>query len=274
MISEERQERGRFTLVWALLLSVVLHAMLLPLLLWMGGVDIRIVPRRPPERELVVASTAIRIEKRPIPQPRARTARPSVSRPRSQPVRPQSAQPQRAQPVRTPSARHELARNAPTAPPQPKLQKRTEAHQKPSLEEQIAQQERAFSQEVARLNARNDPLSIATPAPQRPASYRRTFFDVPGHRQRTTVQALLIPLSHWYTNGLSCYYTRYVAQFGNGGSEDGVIPWPVCYPESEDRMAHPPYPHNLPIPVPQPGYVLPTNTYLTPLLRAVYNLRG
>lgn len=270
MISVEREERGRYTLLWALLLSAALHAMLLPLAFWLTQRNLPIVARRPPDRELVVASTAIRIEKRSIPQPRAPVPRPSLSRPRPQRHPLQS---ERTRPARAPSAPRELARNATNASPQPKLQKPNDPSPTPSLQQQLAQQERMFSEEVAQLNERDNPLGITTPGPKAPASYRRTYFDSPGHRQRDTVQALLIPLSHWETNGLSCYYTRYVAQFTSGATEDGEIPWPVCYPESDDRMAHPSYPHTLPIPIPQPGYVLPAGTYLTPLLRAVYNLR-
>jgi hypothetical protein len=81
-------------------------------------------------------------------------------------------------------------------------------------------------------------------------------------------------MRHWRANDMSCYYVRYIAQFTSGGSEDGVIPWPVCYPLNDDVMINPPYPHDLPIPVPQRDYVLPPGTYLTPLLRSIYDRRS
>jgi hypothetical protein len=263
MISEARdEERGRHNLLWALLLSVALHATLLPLAFWLAGLQLPMLAPPQPRRELVISSTAVRIEKRTVPQPRsARTQRKRATLPHE------------AKTARPASLPHELAREEPTAPPQPKPSKPRRVHEPPSLQQQLEEQEQTFSQEVARLNQRNNPLSIASPAAQSPSSYHRSYFDVPGRHQRDAVQAVLIPLSHWNAHGLSCYYTRYVAQFTNGGNEDGTIPWPVCYPENDDRMIHPPFPHALPIPVPQPDYVLPAGTYLTPLLRAVYNLR-
>jgi len=107
-----------------------------------------------------------------------------------------------------------------------------------------------------------------------PAAYRRTFFDVPGHRDIDAVAVQLIPLRHWFQGVNSCYYTRYVAQYTRGGNEEGTIPWPVCYPINDDRIAHPPFVHDVPVPVPPPGYVLPPGTYLTPLLARIYAFRN
>lgn len=276
MISEERDEgRGRYNLLWALLLSAALHATLLPLAFWTVGMKLPFLAPKPPEREQVVASTAVRIERRAVPQPRAPVPRPQV-RPQPRP-RPQPKPQPRSQvaPAARPSAPpRELARNAPTASPQPTPQKGLANSVQGALERQIAQEQEQFSREAERLNQHNRPLSIATSAAQPPTTYHRAYFDTPGRTQRNVVQAVLIPISHWSTGNLSCYYTHYVAQYANGGNEEGTIPWPVCYPANDDRMIHPPYPHSLPIPVPQPDYVLPAGTYLTPLLRSVYNLRG
>ncbi len=82
---------------------------------------------------------------------------------------------------------------------------------------------------------------------------------------------MLTPLKHWLAGDLSCYYAQYDAQFSGGGSEQGVIPWPVCYPRNADAMIHPAYPHDLPVPFPPPGYVLPAGKYLTPLLEGLYD---
>jgi hypothetical protein len=277
MISEERDdERGRHNLLWALLLSAALHATLLPLAFWGAAMKLPLLAAKPPQREEVIASTAIRIERRTVPQPLA-VPRPQP-RPQPQPKPRPQPRPQprpRVAPAARPSvAPRELARNAPTASPQPTPQKGRANSLQQALEQQIAQEEQQFSQEAARLNQRNQPLSIVTAAPRSPSTYRRTYFDTPGRTQRDVVQAVLIPINHWFSGSLSCYYTHYIAQFTNGGHEEGTIPWPVCYAATDDRMIHPPYPHSLPIPVPQPDYVLPAGTYLTPLLREVYNLRG
>ena len=263
MLSVEREEgpRGR-PLLWATVLSVVIHALLIPIAAWIGSITLPIVMPTPRERETVVASTAVRIERRPVPQPRVRARPPAVpSHPRTPP--------QLAQPQRPPAARpHELAREVPSAAPQPTRQELK--RNPPSLAQQIAQQERAFSQEVAQLRARDNPLSLATKAPAPPAAYHRTYFDLPGHREVDAVEVQLIPLRRWYTAAAVCYDARYVAQYMHGGNEEGVIPWPVCYPIDDDKIAHPAFVHNVPMPIPPPGYVLPPGTYLTPLLARIY----
>jgi hypothetical protein len=277
MISEERDdERGRYNLLWALLLSAALHATLLPLAFWATAMKLPFLAPKPPQREEVVSSTAIRIERRTVPQPLAMPRPQARPQPQAKPRPVPRPQPRhRVAPAARPSAPpRELARNAPTASPQPTPKKGRPNSYESALEQKIAQDQQQFSQEAARLNQRNQPLSIVTAAPHSSSTYRRTYFDTPGRTARDVVQAVLIPINHWATGNLSCYYTHYVAQFTNGGHEEGTIPWPVCYPATDDRMIHPPYPHSLPIPVPQPDYVLPAGTYLTPLLREVYNLRG
>jgi hypothetical protein len=272
MISEERdQRRGAKNLLWAFLASILIHALVLPAAFWSWSRSV-LISQQPPRREWVVSSTAVRIEHRTVPQRRSAPAppqpRPVLPQPQPVPPRPQ----RQPQPIAAAPARPEIARSAPTAPPQP--EKRVERTAQPSLESQLQRQERTFSQEVARLREQNNPLSIAEPREPPAAAFRRTYFDVPGHAHRNQVEALLIPMRHWYANDMSCYYVRYVAQFTLGGGEDGVIPWPVCYPANDDAMANPPYPHDLPIPVPQRDYVLPSGIYLTPLLRSIYDRRS
>jgi len=264
MISEERDdERRSKNLLWALLASILIHALVLPAAFWQWSRSLA-ESARPLDREWVVSSTAVRIERRAVPRPPALPR--AVTPPQRLSMVPSEGGVTRALP------RPELAKPAPTAPPQPTAQpERTSA---PSFEQQLAQQQQTFSQEVARLHAQDNPLSIAPKTQQAASAWRRTYFDVPGHRHRNEVEALLIPLRHWYARDMSCYYVHYVAQFTEGGSEDGVIPWPVCYPANDDAMANPPYPHDLPIPVPQRDYVLPSGTYLSPLLRSIYDRRS
>ena len=268
MISQERDERprARLLLLWATFFSLLIHALLIPLSAWLSLLHLPpIAPAQ--QRETVVASTAVRIERRPVPQPRA--VQPPHPLPPQRQTQPQVAQ--RAVPQAVP--RHELARQLPQATPQPPPQ-RVPPTQAPTLQQQIDRQERTFSQEIAQLRSRNNPLSIATKPPQPPAAYHRTYFDVPGHRDMDAVQVQVIPLRHWYEGQTICYYTRYVAQYTQGGNEEGTIPWPVCYPVDEDRIAHPPFVHNIPVPFPPPGYVLPPGTYLTPLLARIYAIRS
>lgn len=69
---------------------------------------------------------------------------------------------------------------------------------------------------------------------------------------------------------MSCYYVHYYAQYSGGGSEEGNIPWPLCYPVDHDAMLPLDRSHRLPIPSPPVGYVLPAGTTLAPLLHAIY----
>jgi hypothetical protein len=264
MITEEREDRrGAQTLFWAFVASVLIHALLVPALFWTWAKNVALAPQAP--REWVIASTAVRIERRTVPRPLARPAAPPPQRQ----VPTQTAAQQPAPPA---AARRELAHAAPTAPPQ--APERPTARPAPqSLAQQLAQQEQQFAQEVARLNRGDNPLSIAPQSHESPSTYRRTYFDVPGHTAREAVQAILFPLRHWRSGQAICYYVRYVAQFETGSNEQGVIPWPVCYPAGADAIAHPSYPHSVPMPVPQPDYVLPPGTYLTPLLQSIYNAR-
>jgi hypothetical protein len=267
MISQERDERPRGRLLfWATLLSIAIHALLVPLAAWLGAVGLTPVAAKPSERETIVASTAVRIERRPVPQPRLRALPP----PRPAQT---AAQPHVARRPSLPVRQAELARESPSAAPQPTPQE-VKRGEPSSLQEQIAQAQRSFSQEIAQLRARDNPLSLATNAPAPAAAYRRTYFDVPGHRDVDAVQVQLIPLRHWYSSSTICYYTRYVAQYTHGGSEEGTIPWPICYPVNDDRIAHPPFVHDVPIPIPPPDYVLPPGTYLTPLLARIYAKRA
>jgi hypothetical protein len=135
---------------------------------------------------------------------------------------------------------------------------------------QIAAEQQAFQKTIDRLRKSNSPLSIATIAPRPPASYHRSAFDTPGVAKNVRFQAVLIPIQHWMTDSASCYYTSYTEQSSAGTSEDGTIPWPVCYPKGSDILARCPLGCRAPIPYPPPGYVLPPNTYLAPFLLAIY----
>jgi outer membrane biosynthesis protein TonB len=264
MISEEHEEPNSRAWIWAIPLSALLHAFALPLALLAFASKLVFAPAPRPESEQVVATTAVRIERRPSPRSQGAPAQPAGQPvPQQAESRPAQPQPQTA-PGTTPTPQ---PTPEPTkAPPVPRKQRST------PLQQQIATQQQTFQKEVARLRQRNQPLSIATVAPEPPASYHRSAFDVAGTRTRESAQALLFPTRHWMEGGMSCYYTRYVAQFSDGGTEDGVVPWPVCYAPADDRFAKFPNAAGvpLPIPYPPPGYVLPPGTYLSPFLKRIY----
>ncbi len=263
MISEERPDaHGARRWAWPLLLSLLVHGIAIPWILWRADARLVAIHRSAQRPELILSSTALRIERRPVPQRQAVAAAPPAPAAVVPPRRTV-----RARRPAPPPRRHELARIVPHAPAQPSAP----PHPAPAARlPALAVQQRAFAREVAWLQRQDRTLSIATSAPQRPAAFHRSAFDAPGMLARQNTQALLTPIQHWFTGGLSCYYTRYVAEFSDGASERGVIPWPVCYPRDDDRIAALPFPHALPIPYPQPGYVLPPGTFLTPFLRSIY----
>jgi hypothetical protein len=271
MISGRRGERERGPLFWAFVASLLLHALLAPLYgrTWF----VRLMQPKPPQREMVTASTAVRIEREPVPVPRTVASNRAATATKAAPAQ-RAAQPVRPAPQPA-TPRHELARELPQTTPQPQP---TADHPagvpaqpaKTDFQQQLTAQEQRFAQEAQQFRSQNNPLSLAPQKHQLAATFHRSYFDVPGHVDKQPVEMELIPLKHWYTGATICYYARYVAQFATGAGEDGTIPWPVCYPVNDDRIANPPYVHDVPLPLPPSGYVLPSGTYLTPLLARIY----
>jgi outer membrane biosynthesis protein TonB len=276
MISEEQEEpssRRARQWAWAIPLSILLHAVLVPLALVIFEPKLVFAPQAHKETELVVATTSIRIEQRPVPRRYSPQSQAQVGQIAPQPrPRPRQAQPN-ALPEATPTPQ-------PTPKPVPSSSTTPLPSVKPSiapkkrpaepLQEQIASEEQAFQKTVDQLHKSENPLSIATIAPHAPASYHRSAFDAPGESKNVHQQMVLVPIQHWNTGPMSCYYTSYTEQSSTGTSEDGLVPWPVCYPRGDDILARCPMGCRAPIPYPPPGYVLPANTYLSPFLLAIY----
>jgi hypothetical protein len=275
MISGRRDDRERGPLLWAFVASILLHALLAPFYGWTWIV--RLAPSKPAQKEMVVASTAVRIERQTIPLPRGVTAYRAATAARA--VQPQRAvQPERPEPQPA-TPRHELARQLPEATPQAQPTTdhppgRPAQAEQATLQQQLATQEQRFAREAEQFRSQNNPLSLAPTKHQISEAFHRSYFDAPGHVQDQAVQIQLIPLRHWYAGTTICYYARYVAQFATGAGEDGTIPWPVCYPVNDDRIANPPYVHDVPLPLPPAGFALPAGTYLTPLLAHIYASRA
>lgn len=263
---EQRNERGAFVL--SLLASLVLNLAVWMLAIWGAGVQLKLPITEIKEPELIVSSSSIRIEHRTVPQPvsaHAKAVRPQPKAAAAHPVIQHA-------PVPVPQARPtEIARIVPHASPQPHPARARSAST--SLQQQLAQQEQMFAREAQSLNAARSPLSVATSGPVAPSSKQISWLDTSGRaEQRETVEALLEPLPghHWIADGMSCYYVHYFAQYGGGGTEEGNIPWPLCYPVGHDAMLPLDRSHRLPIPKPPAGYVLPPGTTLQPLLDAIY----
>ncbi len=272
IFSDDTPDRSRRTLALSLVASTAFNLALWMLAAAIAGWSLKIPLRvKQHEREFVVSSTSLRIERRTVPRPIHHVAPPQ---PQKQALQPQHASPQAAaapaRAVRRAAPPRELAREVPQAPPQP--QHRPRPAKASSLQAQLAREEREFAREAQTLRESRAPLSIATITPQQPSTFRRTLLDESGGRPRESIDAILVPLpgKHWLANGLSCYYVHYYATYSTGGSEDGNIPWPVCYPAAHDAMLPLNRVHQLPIPEPPVGYVLPPGTALGPLLNAIY----
>ncbi len=266
MITErdDNPRNDRAPLAWSLLVSVLLNLLIWSLVTGRFGIFLRNLRRDEQPKEFVISSSALQIEPKTVPQPRAQPARPQAVQPPAQPAQTRHAIPQpQAQPT-------ELAHIVPKAPPQPRTARTV---QRPAtLAEQLAQQQVQFTREAQRMDQRNSPISIATPRHFKPSTFQRTYMDMYGKKSQENVMALLTPLpgEHWYANGMSCYYVHYDAQFSGGGTEDGDIPWPVCYPAAHDAMLPLDRPHALPVPAPPIGFRLPPNATLGPLMRDIY----
>ncbi|HEY5258757.1 MAG TPA: hypothetical protein VIJ12_10325 [Candidatus Baltobacteraceae bacterium] len=249
----------RRVLPWALLLALLLHAALVPWLVWLFVLNHFVPPiMRQPQRLSIQTSTATVTARKNRPMP-------------LHPAKPHPVVPQHiAHAKPAPPPPHELSqniRNAPHVVQQP---------HHPSLGEQLAAQEQQFAREAQQLHAADNPLSIATSVPN-PTSIHRGYFDSPANQERASgFMAILSSTQQWFVGNLSCHYAHYSTQFNAGGTEEGDIPWPVCYPRDHDLMTiQSTYRHtiSLPVPVPQPGYVLPPGMYITPFLRDIYNQR-
>jgi hypothetical protein len=261
---EQRDERRAFAL--ALIASAGINLAVWMFAVWGYSLQFKSVAIEPKEREFIVSSTSIRIDRRTIPRPQHPIQR---TQPVARPSLMQRAQlPEKTAPVKPQPRPTEIARIVRNAPPQPPPGKPT--RQTAVLAEQLAQQEQAFAREAQKLNSSRAPLSIATNSPLAASASRQAQMDISGRNERESVEAVLEPLKHWYANGMSCYYAHYYAQYAGGGSEDGTIPWPICYPVAHDAMLPLDRSHRLPIPEPPIGYVLPAGTTLAPLLEAIY----
>jgi hypothetical protein len=255
MVSSRQRDNGRRSLSASFILSVLLHATLLPLLLWLLA---RSYVHFSPPPSQIASSTAIELERRVAP-----VHNPSVV---PHPHVAQQPQPRPVQAALPPP--RELARLRPNSPAQPPERSRVE-----SAGQDLAAQERTFAAEAQRLHEESNPLAVATAAANA-SSYQRTMIDASGkYESQERTYAWLTPMHHWFDGAMSCYYVHYVMSTNQGGGEDGNIPWPICYPRNDDRMLPLNRPHMLPIPIPPAGYVVSADTYLTPFLREIYDQR-
>jgi hypothetical protein len=235
-------------MVWSTLASAALHLTVLSLLF---AALARIVGSLHDAREQVSETTAISIEAPVKPKPAPRRH----ERPRPVKTRPAPPAP----------SRHELAKprlDAPAQVPQPPRRIAV-----PSL----ARDRTSFANEVAQLNARNDPHAMPTVDPASAESASKTYaFDTSRSNESSAHgNGIITPMQSWQERGMDCYYARYEYTYASGASEEGRIPWPVCYDPASDPFHKPPHP--MPFPLPPVGYTLPPGTDMPPLEKQVYD---
>lgn len=235
-------------MLWSALASAVVHLIVLTLLFY--AVAHVFTPRG--AKEIVTQTTSIAIEppkKQPTPAPApARAARAVVHH--------ESALPARA-------PRRELAKEVTVrAPALP--------HRSPTVPSRFVRDEAGFAKEVAQLNKQNDPRAIPTIDPgSRESSTKSYVFAIPSSLQSGDHgNGVIRPTQGWHENGRDCYYGRYDFTYPDGAMEYGDIVWPFCYDPASDPFKLPP--HQIPFPLPLPGYKLPPNTQLPPIEKSVY----
>jgi hypothetical protein len=273
MISEPDYENlrtlqhDRTAQVWSLAVSVFLNLLVWMLVSWHGFMHmVGAKDAQKPEQMIVMNSSQLEI-RQPQPQYALPERHAATAQSKEQPLK----KPEHAaekQPVPKPEAQPtELAQIRPNAPPQPRSAPRQRAA---SLAEELAQQEVAFQQEARQLNANRSPISVATADPN-----ARDTENTPFHAAFAGTRILqgkgdgfLVPLRHWRSEGLNCYYGRYYWTYPTGGEEIAVIPWPFCYDPADDPIAH--GVREFPFPLPLSGYRLPAGTPLQPIEKDVY----
>jgi hypothetical protein len=253
-----RRDRAQRLLFWAFLFSIAFHLIAGPLLAWL--LRARFVSgtqQLQPVETISITSSAIRLERRPQAQ------HPSVQPPAAQPPPHAIA---RAQPTQ---ARHrELARITPRAIISvPRVSARNET-QTQSFSQQLAKQQVQFTQTIARLREQNNPVAgAAQPVAVSPAKrYTNNFSGTIG--SPNIGEGILYPTQSWQVGPWDYYYVRYWVLYPDGTSETGTVPWPVRFPQTLDpiKLGW----RSMPLPGPEPGYVLPPDANPHPLVAFCY----
>ena len=234
-------------MAWSAIVSAALHVAVLSALFY-AFARIVITPEGAGER--VSEKTAVSIDApiKPTPAPKHHELR----------------KPVRLPPPPAP-ALHELAKETFAATPQPPERPRK------IVVSSIQRDRTTFANEVAQLNQRNDPHAIPTIDPASAESPSKAYSFDASHSSNGSAHGngIITPMRSWRERGLDCYYARYEYTYASGASEEGTIPWPVCYDPVSDPFHEPPHP--MPFPLPQAGYELPPGTEMPPLEKKVYD---
>lgn len=254
-------ERAKRTLLWALVLSLLLHLAAAPLFAWLLAVRANFTPPKGELQPLTVTSS-VRIERRDRPQIRRKSGA-VTPRTAARIAVPRLAPPVQRIAVRHPQpavARHELSVFAKHAPP---------AQLSP---QSLALDQHQFAAAIARARDRANPLSGSGSGTSvgPPKHYGANLSDV-SFGSSGGGEGVLTPLKTWKDGPYTYYYVRYYVRLGDGSIESGVVPWPIRYLPANDPFANR-TPH-FPLPGPLPDYVAPTGTDMQPMIRSCYERR-
>jgi hypothetical protein len=298
--TSEDTRRERRWLQIALVASIAVH--LIGALFYYRATDLlaktHIPLFKPPEKEVVTLSSAIRLDKRPKPV--------RVARPKSQPPQPRSPQsapnPETLPQLPAPSnVVHELAKSAPTAPPNPtplptrvptsSPEKRVALSQKPAeraerprqatlpshlSQSEITRIENDLSRTIAQVRSDTNPLAVPRQTPGSSHQYRVQMLGALGDMRN--YQGICDPIRElWRQNGYNYYYVACNVQFSDGTFERQPVPWPVHFAPNRD-----PFQGTMsmqeamrtPLPGPEPGWKLPPGETVSKELRKYAHERG
>lgn len=241
-------------LLWSLVLSLLFHFVIVPLVLGLLGFH-REIPQ-PRETVYQVSSSSLQLARRTIPQPHRMT------QPQPVPAHP-PAHPQVRQAAPPPQERREIARIRPDAP-------RTARHVTSTMG--FEQQQVQFEKTIAKLREESNPLVSAARPVATPGAVKRFSYDFSGSvGTAPQAEGILTPVKSWHDGPYDYYYVQYWAQYADGSTETGYVPWPIRYlPKNDPFLRH--WEH-FPLPVPLANFALPPGTNLHPLVAYCYEHR-
>ncbi len=264
-ITVRRSRRGR-AMFWYVLASALFHILTVATVIGLVARSV-FAPEPSPSPEIVSISNAVRIEHRTHPVP-AHNPIPRPVHPAAQPareaVREQPREVAQRRPVdKPPAQRPELSKVAYT---------RTYTHPSSSLTTQeIQAQTQAFAQTIAAARAANNPVAGAANDQIAPAAPKHYTLNITGDQGRPQPEGILYPLKRWTQGAYVFYYVRYLAQYADGTSETGIVPWPISFPINADPFAH--GQHRMPLPGPMSDFVAGADVEMKPLVKNCYDHR-
>jgi hypothetical protein len=261
-----RTNRRARPMLWYVLLSAAFHMLAVSAFIALLARSIFPEIAQKPPQEIVAISSAVRIEHRarpvrahnPVPRPHV------VLVQKPQQARPSFSKRRMTTHVAHVAVRRELAKIAYNAPP---------SAQRPEqlTRQQLESQTQSFEQTIAQARAANDPVAGAATDSTTPAAPKHYALNINGTFAKPQPEGILYPLKRWVDGGYVYYYVRYTAQYADGATETGIVPWPIRFPIGADPFERDR--HRMPLPGPMSDYVASADTEMEPLVKNCYDHR-